>query len=363
MSGNRAPLFTLVFILNIIIAAVSCGIFAAVQISPEKYWVAGFVSYLVPFALCVNIFFMVFWLIFGKWKAILSAVVLVVGASFVKSSLAFGNGLGSEYAVKSEGDFDVMNYNVRVFNAYASWKNKKEFSGDRIIDWISKEANPDIVCFQEFYQNKKSGYLDMVDKMRSSGYPYYYFYDVLHDSGGGFFGMAIFSKYKIEGKGNIQFKHKSNNMAIYVDVKITGEMVRIFNIHLESLSLDEKKILNISEVESKGVYAKLKHGFQKRAAQIDKVLKAAKASPHKAIICGDWNDLPYGYSYNIMKKYYNNAFEEAGSGFGFTYNGGMSFLRIDNQFYNKTIRIKKFDTFYKMKASDHFPVMARYNLD
>ena len=63
------------------------------------------------------------------------------------------------------------------------------------------------------------------------------------------------------------------------------------------------------------------------------------------------------------KKYYCNAFEEAGKGLGFSYNGRMSFLRIDNQFFNKTIRIKKFDTFYDMKASDHFPIMARYNLE
>lgn len=321
---------------------------------------AGFVSYLVPFVLILNVFFLVFWLCLGKWKALLSALVLLSGAKFVKSSVSFGG--ESENAIKSKGDLDVLSYNIRVFNAYASWKNQREYTGTKIADWIGKEANPDVVCFQEFYQNKRESYLDMVSKMKSVGYPYYYFYDVLHDQGDGYFGMAIFSKYKIEGHGDILFKQKSNNMSIYVDINVSGEMLRIFNVHLESLSLDEKKILDTEE-ESKNTYRKLKDGFKKRAKQIDLLLKAAKHSPHKVIICGDWNDLPYGYSYHLMKKYYDNAFEEAGNGFGFTYNGKMRFLRIDNQFFNKTIRIKRFDTFSQIKYSDHFPIMARYNLD
>ncbi len=343
------------------VAVLSLAIFGATGISPDKYWLAGFVSYLVPFAIALNVFFVFFWLFFGKWKAVISAFVLVSGAGYVKSTLALGN--GEDYAIKSSGDFDVMSYNVRVFNAYASWKNQKEHSGEKIVDWLSKQTNPDIVCFQEFYQNKRTDYLDMVGKLNAAGYPHYYFHVVKRDDGGGMFGMAIFSKFKIEKTGDILFKQASNNMAIYIDVKIQSETIRIFNLHLESMSIDEKKVLKIEEGENGGLYSKLKEGFQKRARQIEKVLKAAKSSPHKVIICGDWNDLPYGYSYNIMKKYYCNAFEEAGKGLGFSYNGKMSFLRIDNQFFNKTIRIKKFDTFCDMKASDHFPIMARYNLE
>ncbi|MBC7390840.1 MAG: endonuclease/exonuclease/phosphatase family protein [Opitutaceae bacterium] len=353
-------MFTLLFILNIIVAILSYGIFSAASVSPHEHWLAGFVSYMVPFALLINVIFIVFWLFFGKWKAILSVLVLISGAGFLKSSLAFGN--SQDYAVKSDGDFDVLNYNVRVFNAYASWKNKKEHSGFKIADWLSNVVHPDVVCFQEFYQNKREDYLNMVSKMQSIGYPYHHFFVVLNDNGGGQFGMATFSKVPIVKKGNIIFKEGSNNMAIYTDVIISGETVRIFNIHLESLNIDEKAI-KLNEVEKAGLFVKLKSGFKLRAIQIEKVLKAAKNSPFKVIICGDWNDLPYGYSYKIMQKYYDNSFEEAGKGFGFTFNGGMPFLRIDNQFFNKTIRIKKFDTFTNMKASDHFPIMGRYNLD
>lgn len=272
-------------------------------------------------------------------------------------------GNGGDYAIKSKGDIDVMSYNVRVFNAYASWKNKKEHSGNKIISWLENDSKPDVVCFQEFYQNKRSDYLDVVKGMKEAGYPHYYFFDVKRDDGGGMFGMATFSRFKIEKKGEIMFKSGSNNMAIYIDIKPEEETIRIFNIHLESMSIDEKKVLEIEDDDKIGNFTKLKNGFQRRAVQIDKVLKAAKSSPYKVIICGDWNDLPYGYSYRVMKKYYDNAFEEAGSGLGFTYNGKLSFLRIDNQFYNKTIRLKKFEIYRKMKASDHFPIMARYNLE
>lgn len=353
------PLLFILFIINIIVAVFSYGVFWAVSISPEKFWLAGFVSYLVPFVLLANLFFLLLWLFFGKWKAILPAIVLLSGAKYIKSSYALGN--GTEYAVKSKGDLDVMSYNIRVFNAYVSWQDKKAHTGTKIANWIGKEVNPDVVCFQEFYQNKREPYLDMISKMKSVGYPYYYLCNVLEDKGSGQFGMAIFSKYSILNKGNIPFKANSNNMLMYVDIQMGEEKLRIFNVHLESLKLNEAKMLE-TEDEGKTAYRKLKNGFVKRAKQAETILKEARHSPYKVIICGDWNDLPYGYSYNLMKKYYDNAFEEAGSGFGITYNGRMRFLRIDNQFYNKTIRIKHFETYNKVHYSDHFAIMGRYNL-
>ena len=255
-----------------------------------------------------------------------------------------------------------MSYNIRVFNAYAAWQDKSAHTGTKIADWIGKEVNPDVVCFQEFYQNKRESYLDIISKMKSVGYLHHYFCPVKVDNGGGQFGMAIFSKYPIIGKGNIPFKTNSNNMLMYIDIQIGIEKLRIYNVHLESLKLNEQKMLE-TEDEGKNVYRKLKNGFVKRAKQAETILKEAKHAPYKVIICGDWNDLPYGYSYNLMKKYYDNAFEEAGSGFGFTYNGRMRFLRIDNQFYNKTIRAKSFQTYKEVHYSDHFAIMARYNLD
>jgi endonuclease/exonuclease/phosphatase family metal-dependent hydrolase len=64
-----------------------------------------------------------------------------------------------------------------------------------------------------------------------------------------------------------------------------------------------------------------------------------------------------------MKSLLNNAFEEAGNGFGFTYNGKLFFLRIDNQFVDEGLTVTDFRTHRNIPFSDHFPISATYSLD
>ena len=86
-------------------------------------------------------------------------------------------------------------------------------------------------------------------------------------------------------------------------------------------------------------------------------------SPYKVLLCGDLNDLPYGNTYMRLSKLLVNAFEMKGRGFGFTYNGKIPFLRIDNQFVDKSIAVNQFAVFRNVKYSDHFPIWANYTLN
>ena len=64
-----------------------------------------------------------------------------------------------------------------------------------------------------------------------------------------------------------------------------------------------------------------------------------------------------------MKRKLKNTFEEAGSGFGFTYNGNvLRVLRIDNQFYSTGVEAIRFETFNQTKFTDHFPIQGFYEL-
>ncbi|HEX8532431.1 MAG TPA: endonuclease/exonuclease/phosphatase family protein, partial [Cytophagales bacterium] len=87
-----------------------------------------------------------------------------------------------------------------------------------------------------------------------------------------------------------------------------------------------------------------------------------RESPHKVILCGDFNDIPYSYTYQRMRRQLRNAFEDAGSGFGFTLNDDkLFFLRIDNQFYDKALNVHDFQTHRDVTYSDHFPISATYS--
>ena len=106
----------------------------------------------------------------------------------------------------------------------------------------------------------------------------------------------------------------------------------------------------------------LKKGFQKRAEQLKEVEIYIQNSPYPVILCGDLNDLPYSYTYTRLNKFLNNAFEKAGNGFGFTHNGKLNFLRIDNQFFDSRFQIHSFETIHSIKFSDHYPIKAVYSL-
>ena len=84
-------------------------------------------------------------------------------------------------------------------------------------------------------------------------------------------------------------------------------------------------------------------------------------SPYPVILAGDLNELPYGYAYGRLRAKLKNSFEEKGFGFGFTYHKILSFLRIDNQFFDdRKIEILNFRTLSNVPFSDHYPVKAWY---
>jgi endonuclease/exonuclease/phosphatase family metal-dependent hydrolase len=109
--------------------------------------------------------------------------------------------------------------------------------------------------------------------------------------------------------------------------------------------------------------SKLKEGVFERSRQMKKLVEFIELSPHPIICLGDFNEMPYSYTYQYLRKRLKNTFEESGSGFGFTYHGGtLKVLRIDNQFYSSPIVSTDLTTRYDVELSDHFPVQATYVL-
>jgi len=65
--------------------------------------------------------------------------------------------------------------------------------------------------------------------------------------------------------------------------------------------------------------------------------------------------------YGRIKGNFKDAFEEAGTGFGTTYDFRWFPLRIDFILVDNTFEVEEFKTFNN-KYSDHYPVKATLNL-
>jgi endonuclease/exonuclease/phosphatase family metal-dependent hydrolase len=354
-------LLPIIFGINFLVAVASFFTFYSVEISPEKFWLAGFVSWLTPSLLILNIIFVVFWVLVKPFRSILSGAVLFLGFKFVQSTFSF-----SPFHTPKEGSFSVLSYNVKVFNIYANANSTDYTSTKNMLDWI-KDEDADILCFQEFYNEKKSSKFNTVDQIAQHGKYYYYFEPFFTNAYDGKFGMAIFSKFRIVGKGMIDLG-KTNNQAIYIDIKKGNKVIRVYDFHLHSMSLDEDEIVKTikgegSEFEKMNVIHRIKNGFVQKARQVRQLDKDINNCPYPVIACGDLNDTPYSYCYEVLSDRLKNSFEAAGNGFGFTFNGKVPFLRIDHQFASKEIKAIGFNTYNKVKYSDHFPIKGVYTVD
>lgn len=254
-----------------------------------------------------------------------------------------------------------------LFDLYNWSKNKQ--SRNIILNMLTEE-NPDILCLQEFYTSEQQGDFNNIDTVRDllSAKNYHAEYTVTlreHDH----WGIATFTKYPIIKKGKIQFNTKSNNICIYSDVIIHKDTVRIYNMHLQSISftradykfidqLQNDSVDTKDEVEkSKNIIRRLKRAFVKRAQQAEIIATHIETCPYKVVLCGDFNDTPASYVYNTIRGGLDDAFIESGSGFEQTYAGKFPRFRIDYILHSKDFRSKNYHHLSET-LTDHYPIVS-----
>ena len=217
----------------------------------------------------------------------------------------------------------------------------------------------DICCMQEY--NNISG-----DKKNSDSYKEYFPYMVMgqHD-------MVVYSRYPIVRSKNIPFE-MTNNSAMWVEVKVEDQVIRVYNAHLETTGINTtmhraaKAQVNTGiETESnrllRALYGNYTIGMMARAGQANVLAMDMRESEVPVIVCGDFNDVPYSYVYNTMLGDKADGFKECGSGYMYTFRGGKKNVRIDYIFHDKVF---KGMTYYKKELtySDHYPVFMKLDI-
>jgi endonuclease/exonuclease/phosphatase family metal-dependent hydrolase len=335
---------------------------AAKYISPALFWIPAFFGLAFPFLFLINLAFLFYWLIQLKPVLIFGLVALLMSLptasryvqwSFPKKKI-------------SNHTFKVTSYNSMLFDLY-NWKKNRE-NRLKILTELS-EINPDILCVQEFYTSEeKNDYnnLDTIKQILNTSFVHNEYTTTLR--GNDHWGIATFCKFPIVNQGKIEFKTRSNNLCIFTDVLIGKDTVRIYNVHLQSISFskDDNKFLDevITDkeatdemVRSKNILRRLKRAFLKRSIQVDMIALHMSACKYKIILCGDFNDTAASYVYERLSKNLKDAFVERGNGFGRTYAGDWPQFRIDYIFYDKSITCFDFKR-NEVTFTDHHPITA-----
>ena len=303
-------------------------------ISPENFPSFAVLSLLVPVLIVINIVFVVYWIVNLKKQFILSTLILTIGWFFTPTLYKVTANNSS-----FNDDLKVMSYNVRMFN-YWNW-----IDDDEILQKTKKlvaKQSPDILLIQECYD------------FSNFSYPYNYINPTKHNKK---VGLGIYSKFPIINKGSLNLIDTSNDI-IFADIIRNKDTVRVYNVHLQSLGLKPEKE-NFGQENSEKIITSLKKGFQKQAEQTTIFLEHQKQWKGKIVLGGDFNNTAYSWVYNQISKNKKDAFIEAGSGFGKTFDYWFP-MRIDFILTDENAIINQFTSFSE-KNSDHFPIQAKIN--
>lgn len=329
---------------------------------PRKHALIAFFGLAYPFFLLLNVLMIILWIMRGRLIFALITVGLICFGwhALIATVGIFGD--AGEGPKTDSGLVRMMTYNVHSFKKYGEDSN--EGVKQQMLAVVRKE-NPDIICFQEYYTRRKGSY-DITDSLKLMlNTSHYYFVSSSENSYEGT-GLAIFSRYPIVGKGIIAFSaDHGGNASIYIDILVKDKKIRVYNVHLQSISFDKQDYNYLDKVKemeteitpAKRILRMLKTAFVKRSEQVDIMKAHMKTCETPFLIAGDFNDTPASYAVTQLTKSLNNSFVEKGTGLGRTYNGKFPNFQIDYISATKTIKIIN-HRIIQAKLSDHFPVRS-----
>lgn len=332
-----------------LIFVISLILFSSVYISPEYLPYVGLLPFFIPVILLVNMLLLAVLILSWRKLAFLPLITLLIGYKFALITFRLNQKNENVEGLK------VLSYNAHLFD----YKSRTEGEFDpNIFTWL-QEQPADIKVFQEFFDDRTTASRNATRLLgKDSGYEM--FYQIIEGNPKKrSYGLAIFSRYPIINQGKI-FGENSTNGAIFADIKVKNDTIRIYDAHLESMRINSEGLENLEGLKQnyRQTMGKLHRGSVARSKQLKVLLEHIENSPHLVILLGDLNELPYSYAYFKLSENLNNAFEEAGRGFGFSYNRILFFLRIDHIFTSKSIKTIKFKTHREVDYSDHYPISA-----
>ena len=329
----------IIFAINSIVAFLLLISFLLPFVPPKSFATVSALSLGVPILIILNILFFVFWVLRIKKQLLLSLVVLILGWNYVKALYKFS----SSYTNVDDNNFTVMSFNVRLFNQY-NWIPNKTVRED-IIEFLESES-PDIICLQEYTRGlpiKLKGYHEFNARYMKNIRP----------------GMAMFSKFPIVNGGSLDFPD-SNNNSLFIDVVKGKDTLRVYNVHLQSSGINPD-VEALKNEPSSGLFSRIKSVFQKQQEQAELLIRHRSKTDYKTIITGDFNNTTHSYIYKEIKGDFADTFEEAGNGFGRTFDFKFFPFRIDFILVDDTFEVNGFEN-YNVKLSDHYPIKATLKL-
>lgn len=308
---------------------------AGITSPQDKLWLQ-YASTLSHLLIIFNIGLIFYWVFHKKIWALIPLIAIVINYQRLTSVVGIRF---NEKSANSGLTFTVCSFNVNYFN------HSKAVKAPAIARLI-EDNSTDILAIQEFEAISYYNLDEIVGEFSSIQYNALYAYDSCT------IGMAIFSKYPIIKSAKVDFPNTGNGF-MWADLLMDGDTVRVINTHLQTTGFYSSFKKGVNHI-----YKKSGENFLIRAAQAKTLRTFISSTSYPIIVCGDFNDTPYGYVYNTIRgKDLQDSFLEKGVGLGGTYRRTLNLLRIDMILVSNHFKVKSHRVITS-KLSDHKPIFS-----
>ena len=225
-----------------------------------------------------------------------------------------------------------------TYNIHVGVGMDKKLDLPRIAEVINKQ-HPDLVGLQEVDRGvERTQRIDEIAELaKLTRMDYAFAFNLKYQ--GGQYGVAILSRFPIRATDHRLFRNvreAERRGCIRAELKIDGRIINFVTTHLDYQYEDG------------------------RVFETEQLLAAVKDVKGPLIVVGDFNDVPTGGAYQLMRDQFDDAWTESrAAGEGFSYPADKPLKRIDYIFTRKTDRIKtRRASIVETLASDHVPVVA-----
>ncbi len=339
-----ATLGKTVYVILMIFTSLS---FMALYVSPETFVLFQWIGVVLPVLLLCNLLFLIISLYKRSWYTICPLIALLANFHYYPHKFQMHRPEEGNLA-----EIKFVTYNVREFKM-----NYKMSSMEQIADYFSTNK-VNTICLQEIPKDCTVKELKSVFKHMP--------YIVTTRGEGKHFQLAILSKYPLDSISTISFPERPN-CALFADMIVNHEKVRIVNCHLQTTNWNQVKGTLLYEGHTHSSWTDalslISSNFRFRGKQVDYLRSILDRSPYPLIVSGDFNNTPVSYGYKTIKGDLNDAYREAGNGYGYTYRYFMKLYRIDYVLYSDTkLQAKNYRT-GAVDYSDHVPVLVDIDMN
>lgn len=335
------------------------------RVNPHLSSIPSILILALPYFAGISMLLLVYWII--RRKILFSIMgTLAVIACISPLSQAF------PISFPKKADKDATTFKLMTWNIIHTWDVRDpESPGNPSIRYLMK-SGADVICLQELLtidhwdiRHYTPAMMDSLHKI----YPYY----INEESTD----LKVLSKYPI--KDIIREHYDGTDLRERFDaykLDVNGHALTIVNVHLTSYFLDDNdtkiltRLISANGLEESmnqykdGIHAKLSNAFKMRdecARMLRKYLETLKGD---VIVCGDFNDVPESWAYRIVRgDDFRDAYAETSFGPTSTYNKRLLYFHIDQILYRgdglKALSVKR----GKIKTSDHYPLIAEFEIE